>query len=150
MRTLIIFLLILAVSASFVFSQTRDAPRFVAAENLAVRSSTGFFSRNLGTLRFGDSVTPVRESGRWTEIDAATVSGWVLSANLSPRRVLTPGSPVTPAEVALAGKGFGAEIETEYRREGPDFSLVDKMEKISVSLEQLQQFIIDGRLAEGE
>ena len=149
MRRLLIFLFILAFSFSLVFSQG-GSTRFVAVETAEVKSSTGFFSQDLGTLRLGDTVTALRESGRWTEVRAGNLTGWVASANLSARRVISASSAVTPEEIALAGKGFSREVEAEYRKTGPDYSMVDEMEKIAVSAADLRQFIIQGRLAGGE
>ncbi|MCL2191646.1 MAG: SH3 domain-containing protein [Treponema sp.] len=123
---------------------------FVAVETAEVRSSTGFFAQDLGTLSHGDEVSVVRDSGRWSEIRTGNLAGWVASASLSPRRTVRAGSPVTPGEVALAGKGFGREMEIEYRMTGLDFSLVDEMESLIIPMMELRRFIIDGRLAGGE
>ena len=149
MRRLLMLLVILVFSVSLTFSQS-GTTRFVAVERETVRSSTGAFSSELGTLRLGDSVTVIRDSGRWTEIRAGNLAGWVSSASLSARRVISASSAVTPAEIALAGKGFSSEIEAQHRLTGPDYSAVDEMERIAVPAAQLRQFITEGRLAGGE
>jgi len=149
MRRVLVFLAVLFFSLSPAFSQARGT-RFVAVESADVRASAGFFARNVGALSLGDEVTVLRDSGRWSEVRAGGLSGWVVSASLSPRRILRAGAAVTPGEVALAGKGFGREVENEYRRAGgPDFSLVDEMEAMAIPMDELRRFIIEGRLSEG-
>jgi len=149
MRRVLLFLAILSLSLSAAHSQARNV-RFVAVESADVRSGTGFFAGDVGTLRLGDEVTVVRDSGRWSEVRAGTVTGWVASASLSPRRPVRAGAAVTPGEVALAGKGFGREVENQYRLTGPDFSPVDEMEAASLSMAELRRFIVEGRLSGGE
>jgi len=147
MRYPLFFLIVLFLSSSVAFSQARNT-RFVAVETVEVQSSTNFFARNLGALPLGEEVTVIRDSGRWTEINAGNLTGWVVSASLSPRRTVRASATVTPGEVALAGKGFGREVESQYRQEGgPDYSLVDAMEATIVSMEELRRFIVEGRLA---
>jgi len=154
MRRAALFLTALALlvsgSASPAFSQGRAA-RFVAVESAPVRSSTGFFAQTVGAFALGDEVALVRESGRWSEVSAGGLTGWVASASLSPRPVLRAGSSVTPGEVALAGKGFGREVEGAYRAgTGLEYSYVDAMESVAISAEELWQFVVEGRLSRGE
>ena len=146
MRRTLFFLMILSFSVFPAFSHVM----FVAVETAELRSSTGFFAQDVGTLSLGDEVTVVRDSGRWSEVRSGNMVGWVASASLSPRRTVRAGSTVTPGEVALAGKGFGREVENDYRLGGPDFSLVDQMEALVIPRAELQRFIIEGRLAGGE
>jgi uncharacterized protein YgiM (DUF1202 family) len=143
-------LLIISVFPFFpAFSQSGGV-RYVAVENLAVKDAAGFFSRDLGTLPLGREVTVTREDGKWTQIRAGNLSGWVSSSGLSTRRVIAAGSAVTPTEVALAGKGFSPEVEREYQGGGPDYSMVDYMEQIVIPDAELQQFVNEGRLARGQ
>jgi len=149
MRCLLFSVTMLSLSFSLAFSQTGNV-RFVAVETAEVKSSSGFFARTVGTLSLGDEVAAVRESGRWTEVRAGNLTGWVVSASLSPRRTVRATSTVTPGEVALAGKGFGREVEIEYRRTGPDYSPVDHMEALVIPMEELRRFIIEGHLSGAE
>ena len=150
MRYPLFFLTILCLSSTLAFSQARNT-RFVAVEAAEVMSSTNFFASNLGALPLGEEVTVIRDSGRWTEIRAGNLAGWVLSASLSPRRTVRAAATVTPDEVALAGKGFGMEVESQYRQAGgPDYSLVDMVEAIAIPMDELRRFILEGRLAGAE
>jgi uncharacterized protein YgiM (DUF1202 family) len=149
MRRILLLLIVLIFSVSFAFSQS-GATRYVAVENLAVKDSAGFFSRDLGTLPLGREVTVTREDGKWVQIRAGNLSGWVSSSGLSTRRVIAASSAVTPTEVALAGKGFSTETESEYRSTRPDYSTVDFMEQLDIPSSELQQFVNEGRLARGQ
>jgi uncharacterized protein YgiM (DUF1202 family) len=148
MRRFFLLLILPALSVSFAFSQS-GSTRYVAVESLAVKEAAGAFSRDLGTLPLGREVTVTREDGKWTQIRAGNLSGWVSSSGLSTRRVIAAGSAVTPTEVALAGKGFSEATENEYRASGLDYSMVDIMEQLSIPNQEMQQFVNEGRLAGG-
>jgi len=149
MRKFILFLTVFVLSFSFAFSQS-GSTKYVAVESLAVKDSTGFFAKDVGTVKLGNAVTVTREDGKFTQIKAGNITGWVSSSGLSARRVIAAGSAVTPSEVALAGKGFSQDLEREYRRGGLDYSVVDTMERLVIPAAELQKFIIDGRLAGGQ
>jgi len=143
----IIMVLLFAGTA---FSQTSQT-RYVAVQNTVLKSSTGFFARNLQTLSFGDAVTLISTNGRWSQVSFGTQTGWVASSDLSTRRIVTSNSSsISANEVALAGKGFSPEMEREYRNSGLDYSIVDQMEQIEVSSDDLLLFIDEGRLSRGE
>jgi hypothetical protein len=149
MRRFLVLFIISVFSVPLAFSQSGGV-RYVAVENLAVKDSAGFFGRDVGTLPLGSEVAVTREDGKWTQIRAGNVSGWVSSSGLSARRVIAAGSAVTPSEVALAGKGFSPEVEREYRSSGLDYSMVDFMEQQGIPNPELQQFVSEGRLAGGQ
>ena len=136
--------------AGLLFSQTDASRRYVAVKTTPLKSSTGFFSRELRTLSHGDEVALIRDNGKWAEVRAGSQSGWVASASLSSRRVAASGAAITSSEVAMAGKGFSQDVEAEYRKGGVDFSAVDSMELINVSGDDLLVFITEGRLARGD
>ena len=150
MRRLILLLVLMFCAGSLIFSQTDLNRRYVAVKTTPLKSSTGFFSQELRSLSQGDEVTFIRADGKWTEIRAGNQTGWVSTDSLSSRRVVASGSAVTASEVALAGKGFSAEVEVEYRKNGMDYSMVDSMERINVPSNELLVFVNNGRLARGE
>ena len=150
MRRLLLFFLLSVSFSSLSFSQADANRRYVAVEKVSVKSSTGFFSEELGTLPLGEEVTVLREDGKRTQIRAGNLTGWVNSADLSKRRVVASGSSVTGTEVALAGKGFSPAIEEEYKKNGLDYSTVDTMERTAIPAAELRRFINEGGLAGGE
>jgi uncharacterized protein YgiM (DUF1202 family) len=134
-----------------VFAQAGRNIRYVAVQNTVLKASAGFFANDVGNVSFGDAVTLIREDGRWSQVRAGNVTGWIQTSNLSTRRVVSVGTgTVTAGEVALAGKGFSAETESEYRRNGMDFSAVDAMERITIPQADLLRFITDGHLSRGD
>jgi SH3-like domain-containing protein len=150
-RFLFLFLLAVALCAgSVVFAQADRSTRYVAVQTVAVKDSTGFFAKELGNLSLGDAVRLIREDGKWSNIQAGNVTGWVASSSLSARRVVGSNTAVTASEVAMAGKGFSPDMEMEYRKSGLDYSMVDSMERIAVPTDELLRFIIEGRLSRGE
>jgi len=125
---------------------------FVAAKTVQVKNSSGFFSKVLGTLAFGDSVTIQKNLGKWLVVRASSgLQGWAPADAFSSRRTLKSGSGVSASEFALAGKGFTGDLENILRSSGEvDYSGVDIMEKRIVSPQDLRLFLKEGRLAEGE
>jgi SH3-like domain-containing protein len=133
-------------------AQSGGRIKYVAVRSAAVKSSTGFFAPTRGYLPEGEAVTVLRKQNRWEEIrSAGNLSGWVAGASLSVRRIIAPGRQFTAREVAMAGKGFSVEIETEYRLgAGLDYTLIDRMETKRTSRENLLRFLDEGRLTRGD
>ena len=149
MKKITFILAMLLFTGSLAFSQANR--RYVAVQNTPLKSSTGFFSSNLGNLVFGDAVTLISDNGKWSKVQSGNLTGWVASSNLSARRIIQSNSSVVSAnEIALAGKGFSPDTELEYKKNGLDFSMVDNMEQITVPARDLLRFITEGRLSKGE
>ena len=132
------------------FSQASGSTRYVAVQTAVLKDSTGFFAKETGKLSLGDVVTLVRQDGKWSQVRAGNITGWIASTSLSARQVVASVSSVTASEVALAGKGFSPETELEYRKNGLDYSMVDIMEQTVITIDELLRFINEGRLARGE
>jgi uncharacterized protein YgiM (DUF1202 family) len=117
-----------------------------------VKSSTGFFARTLGNLTQGTVVTVLQVKGKWVEGRVSpSLTGWIAGASLTTRRISASGRSASAGELALAGKGFSAEIEAAYREdENLDYSRIDAMEGITISPQELEAFLIEGRLSMGE
>jgi hypothetical protein len=150
MKRVFQFLIIVLHAGVLVFSQTGGTRRYVAVHSAALKESANYFSKDLGSFSLGDTVTLVREGGKWAQVKTDTLTGWVLSSSLSVRRILASGAGATASEMAFSGKGFSSEQEMEYKKSGLDYSVVDAMENILIGAEELLQFISDGRLARGQ
>jgi len=122
----------------------------VVVHKAPLKETASFFANDLGSLSLGDTVTLVRERGKWTQIRAGAITGWVLSSSLSARRIVSSGVNAMATEVSLAGKGFSSELEMEYRESGLDYSIVDMMESTLIGAEELLEFISEGHLARGQ
>jgi len=154
-KMLIAFCLILFITGMVSAQVSRGGTLYVAIKTVTLKSSTGFFASNRGTLSYGDRVTVIQVSGRFVEVRSATnsnLTGWTASANLTTRQVVSGNTSTASArEVALAGKGFNQEVENAYRAGGTlNYADVDIVERITVSETDLRQFLQEGRLLTGD
>jgi hypothetical protein len=127
---------------------------YVVVKNAGLKNSTGFFSKTLGVLNLGEMVRILRVEGRWMEVRSAgnpPLTGWMAAASLSSKRVTSSDRQVASGELALAGKGFSAEVEMAYRQGAQlDYTAIDRMESQKIPPEELLRFLNEGRLAGGE
>jgi uncharacterized protein YgiM (DUF1202 family) len=133
-------------------------PMYIQVKETQVREKPSFTGRILATLNYGAQVTVSEESGAWSKVSlgAPRTQGWIHSSALTSKKLaLSAGQAGTSAassgEVALAGKGFNAQVEAQYKANtGLDFSWIDRMEKMVVSPEEALRFMADGGLAPKE
>ena len=128
----------------------------VQVKNGAVRSTPSFLSKIIAKLNYGDQVVVTEEQSSWSKISLSGVysHGWIHSSALTSKKiVIKPGAAdvekaASDDELTLAGRGFNAEVEKEFRTQNPDvdFSWIDRMEKLTVSQDQIQEFIKAGGL----
>lgn len=85
------------------------------------------------------------------------LEGWINESALTSKKiVLSSGSGTVSQEassgdVALAGKGFNEEIESENRKDSTyDYAAVDELQKITVAQEAVAAFLKAGGLSGGE
>jgi uncharacterized protein YgiM (DUF1202 family) len=151
-QVVIIAMLLLVASVSYA---QQGKTMYVAVKGASVKASTSFFAAETGQLSYGDVVTVVRQNGKWSEIrhsGKVTFSGWIATASLTSRRVVAGAvSSASASELALAGKGFSAEVETEFRKGNANFNYdaLDAVERFSVPTKDLSRFITEGHLAGG-
>ncbi|MDR2150568.1 MAG: hypothetical protein LBO67_07105 [Spirochaetaceae bacterium] len=148
MKRIIILLTVGAVLGANLAAQSPGTTMYVANKTAAVKSGTGLFAGTLQTLHLGDAVTIVQQkNSKWVEVKTADAkTGWITLASLTSKRVLTTARNASASELALAGKGFSDTVETVHTKEGVDYTGVDALEKLTVSLEELQDFITVGHL----
>jgi hypothetical protein len=127
---------------------------YVAVKTADLKNSTGFFGKTLGVLKLGETVTVLRAAGKWMEVRFTgnpPLTGWMAAASLSSKRVTSSGRQVASGELALAGKGFSAEVEVAYRQGTQlDYTAIDRMESQKIPPEELLRFLNEGRLAGGD
>jgi uncharacterized protein YgiM (DUF1202 family) len=159
-RKLFLIWVILVMSITAVHSQSGGSRiMYVATKNAELKSSTGFFADTVITLQYGDQVTVVQENSRWMEVKPAkrpSVSGWILANSLTAKRIISsgPGTSASADELALAGKGFSEEVEQAYKNRGgasaANYAEIDAMEALTVPLQSLYDFLVEGHLNTGE
>jgi hypothetical protein len=154
MKKLLAFSVFILLIAGTVTAQiSRGGTAWVSAKTVTLKSSTGFFASSRGTVSYGTEVSVLQVSGNWAEVRStanASLTGWMSTGNLSAKRIASSGSAssASASEVALAGKGFNQEVENTYKTtEGNlNYADVDRTEAITVTQEELFNFIQEGRL----
>ena len=157
MKKLLCLIFLTAILAGTAFAQiSKGGTAWISVKTATLKSGTGFFASNKGTLAYGDQVSVIQVTGSWAEIKSsanASITGWVNTSNLSAKKIVATGntSSASASEVAHASKGFNQEVENEYKKGGGavNFDAVDWTEKIIIKNEDLHSFITEGRLAGG-
>lgn len=120
-----------------------------------LRDKPGYLGRLVTLLPYGDPVTLDAEEGEWRKVTSTkqNKTGWMHQSALSEQKIiLRPTNRDVEAaaqsdELALAGKGFNKQVEEQYMEEkGLDYTLVDEMEDLSVSQDDIQAFVKSGEL----
>ena len=156
---LAVFVLVLSaitlIPASMVHAQKT---MIVQVKQAQIRSTPSFLGKILARPAYGEKVTILTEKKGWMKVKrntAVRVKGWMHSSALSPvKLILRSGDQsktgqVSSQEVALAGKGFNQKIEGGYAldHQNLNYGWVDKMEKISPDMEEVEKFVINGSLS---
>jgi hypothetical protein len=119
-----------------------------------VRATPSFLARIVANLHYGDPVAVVNTSGDWTEISFGSVRGWMHNSALTSGKIsLQSGDKNVPLaaskdELALAGKGFNEQVEAAFKAKNPklDYTLINRMEAVHVSTDEMQRFLSEGGL----
>ena len=151
---IISLLILLTGVAAFAIQQKMMS---IQVKNGAVRSNPSFLGKIVAQLKYGDQVAVRQTKGPWYFIDrpSGKTGGWMHSSALSIKKIiLKPGaSDVEQAasndEISLAGRGFNKQVEKDFKSKNPqvDFRWIDRMEKMTVSQNQIQLFIKKGQLS---
>jgi hypothetical protein len=129
----------------------------VQVQDGKLRADPSFLGKIIGSVAYGDSVTVIRQQDPWFFVSTKTgqLSGWIHSSALTEKEIVLRAGDAnvqktaSQREIALAGKGFNPQVENEYKKRNPnlDFDLIDRMERIIVSDEEIRQFMKDGKLS---
>lgn len=127
----------------------------VQVEKGQVRAQPSFLGRVVTTLGYGQTVNAVAEQGSWVKVQmAGGEAGWMAASALSSKRITArqtsgaAGSNASADDLALAGKGFSASIENEFKKQNPNinFAAVNRMERDKASTSEMRDFIAEGSL----
>jgi hypothetical protein len=129
----------------------------VQVQDGKLRADPSFLGKILGSVAYGDSVTVIKQQDPWVYVSAkgGRLSGWIHNSALSEKEIILRAGSADVAktasqkEVALAGKGFNADVEKEFKSRNPklNFEWVDRMEKFIVSDDEIRKFIQEGALS---
>lgn len=148
-RHVSLVLLILWLSAA---AAVAGSILFVGVKSGQLRATPTPFGKILATPRYGEKVEKLAVDGAWLRVRYGTQEGWIHNALLAGRveglsaGETTVDSGASSEELALAGKGFNAQVEEAYRRKNShlDFATVDRMEKLVVAQERMTRFLNEG------
>ncbi len=129
----------------------------VQVKNGQIRKSPSFLGDVLATVIYGEQVEVIGQQGAWMQVRKTGVhSGWMHQSALTKKPIVmnSEGAPVATGassdELALAGKGFNADVEAKFRSENKmlDYASVDRMERRMVSPQGIKGFLKEGGLVE--
>lgn len=145
-------LLVLALAAAAV----QAAQMSVQVKEGVLREKASFLGKPVGNVAYGDRVDVLASQGDWRQVRSASgATGWIHSSALDSKRVTLAAASgndmqlaASSDEVALAGKGFSQEIETEYKKQNRslDYAWVDRMITFKVTDAEALRFLQEGGL----
>jgi uncharacterized protein YgiM (DUF1202 family) len=118
-----------------------------------LRSTPSFLGSLVGAVAYGTQVEVMQQQGEWLEVRTPSGGkGWIHNSALGKKQVaLQSGgqnveTTASGKELALAGKGFNADIEAEFRKshQNLDYTWVNKMENINISPQEVLAFLKAG------
>lgn len=155
---LTVFLLVLLAASA----TAGDAAKMMSVQvkQGEVRATPYFLGKIVATLSYGDRVEVLGSKEGWFRVSprGKSVTGWMHASALSEKRIVLKagGSDAQVAassgELALAGKGFNADVEAEFktRNRNIDFSLIDRMQAMKVPPERIAAFLQEGGLVSAQ
>lgn len=135
-----------------IFSLFAQSKMYVSVEENILKDKPSFFAKDCSTVYYGEEVLVLETKGKWSKIKLISdsdVFGWISSSSLTKKKIVASGSRVnvSTSELALAGKGFNAEIESEYKNQtNTNYDAVDIVEKNKVEIQSVIEFISEGNL----
>jgi hypothetical protein len=150
----------LLAAAGFAFGA--DAKQMsVTVKETQLRATPTYLGKLLGVLKYGARVTvldqPANAPKDWLKVKGpdGKLQGWVNVSALTAKEIaLKAGTEqasqtTSSGDVALAGKGFNADVEAQYKQDQKlDYTVVDRMEKLNATYEEVSTFVTTGGLSE--
>ena len=124
-----------------------------------LRSGPSFLKPVIAGVAYCQAVDVIQEQGDWMEVTTAGgKKGWMHQSALSSKPIVKSAGKgdasvsASGSEVALAGKGFNANVESRYRtsHRNVDYAWVDRMERIVISPRQIISFLKEGGIQPAE
>ncbi len=153
--SILIFLLICCTGlAAFAVGTSMMSVQVKSGE---LRLTPSFLGKIVARLYYGDRVYVIEEKGSWQRVglSAGAAEGWIHASALTPKKIVLQAgdkdvqTAASSDELALAGKGFNQQVESEFKAKNPnlDFAWIDKMETYVVSEKEMKQFLKNGGLS---
>lgn len=119
-----------------------------------LRSTPSFLGSVTATLAYGDKVELIEDKGAWKMVAIRKIKGWMHMSALTTQTIALQAGKAnvktgaTTSELALAGKGFNAKVEAEFKKKNKnfDYDTVDRMEAVEIKPGQMQAFLKQGEV----
>jgi uncharacterized protein YgiM (DUF1202 family) len=129
----------------------------VQVRNGQLRTTPSFLGTVVGSVNYGDQVDVQQQQGDWMEVNCRGQKGWIHNSALTTKYISLGGADknapmkASGKEVALAGKGFNAEVEAQYRKghQNVNYAAVDRMELIVIAPQEMVVFLDKGDVSHG-
>ena len=127
----------------------------VQVQNAQLRADASYLGKLVTSVPYGTRVTILQSRGDWRQVqEPGGQSGWVHLSALSKKNIAMKSGAQDVAttasgdELALAGKGFNSDVEADFKNKNKqiDFTWIDRMEKIKVSMDEIHQFLTEGQV----
>jgi len=123
-----------------------------------LRSTPSFLGNVTATLAYGDKVELIEDKGAWKMVTIRKIKGWMHASALTAQTIALQAGKAdvktgaTSSELALAGKGFNAKVEAEFKKKNKnfDYNTVDRMEALAIKPGQMQAFLKQGEVSPPE
>jgi hypothetical protein len=124
----------------------------VQVRRTEVRDTPSFLGETVAQAAYGERLAALSNQAAWVcvRLPGTGGAGWVHRAALTRKTiVMGTGVAASSGEVALAGKGFNAAVEKEFRaaHKHISFAWVNLIEKQSASPSEIAAFLREGGLA---
>jgi hypothetical protein len=145
--------LFLCVFSRPLFSATNEFLT-VQVKQGQLRSTPSFLGSVTATLAYGDKVELIEDKGAWKMVAIRKIKGWMHMSALTTKTIALQAGKAdvktgaTSSELALAGKGFNAKVEAEFKKKNKniDYNWVDRMEALAINPGQMQAFLKQGQV----
>jgi SH3-like domain-containing protein len=128
----------------------------VQVKKAEIRTTASPLASVAATVNYGDKLTVLEQKNSWAKVTTAdqTITGWVHSSALTTDKIVLTAAAkdaktgASSGEMALAGKGFTPQVEAQFKAKHADidFTWIDKMVQMKMSVDELKTFITDGAL----
>ena len=131
----------------------------VQVRTTKLRSKPSFLGATVVEVGYGAQITVKSTRGPWVEVTApGGETGWLHESALSEDELamvsgtINANTGASSEEIALAGKGFNDQVESEYQKKHGDldYTWVDLMEKMVITPEQAEEFLAAGQVEPNE
>lgn len=121
-------------------------PMYVQVDKTRLLAKPSAFAKARATLAYRTQVDVRGKQGAYYLVQTAQGAGFVAAASLNPKKpkyaARLSGDYVSSEEVAMATKGFNAQVETDYRQKNPSlpYGDLDRWEKATTVAEPVKRY----------